>query len=129
MTHEEAKYLSDVLKAYSDGKIIEYRKKNTIYAWEVYKGQNLDENCYVYRIKPEQKLRPYKDAAEFLNAQKEHGPYIDTENWTTLGTYTIPYSINNSRVYWNAGYDLYSNWEELSHHVWQDGTPCGILEE
>ena len=134
MTKEEAKRVSEIFAAYAEGKTIQiyfYDPIDDCSEWS--DMTSLDKininNIKNYRIKPEQKLRPYKDAAEFLKAQKEHGPYIDTEDWATLGIYTIPYTVNNSRVYWKAGYDLYSNWEELSHHVWQDGTPCVIVEE
>lgn len=135
MTKEEAKQISEIFAAYAEGKTIQFYFEDSdevddCSGWTdvpSFDRINID-NIKNYRIKPEQKLRPYKDLEEFLNEQKKHGPYIDTESWPSLGLYTIPYSVNDSRVYWKAGYDLYSNWEELSHHVWQDGTPCGIVE-
>lgn len=135
MTREEAAHLSEVLKAYSEGKSIERHIWVNLSCGESEEWQKIDNltpdiiSHYTLRIKPEPKYRPYKNAEEFLKAQKEHGPYINTESFETLEIYTIPYSINNLRVYWKAGYLLYSDWERLSHCTWQDGTPCAILEE
>lgn len=135
MTKEEAKHLSEVLKAYSEGKIIEYRKKNTVIcAWEVYKGQSIDENFYEYRIKPEPKLRSYKDAEEFLKAQKEHGPFIKSGLGKTCAYYSIRV-VHPGREGVTFSYALSAGDREVSYQqlldemYWQDGHPCGITEE
>lgn len=135
MTREEARYMSEVLKAYSENKTIQYKyisKVNTPTKWWDLGDKQLLETYltseYKLRIKPKPKLRPYANAEEFLKAQKEHGPYISTESFPGIGEYTIPYTVYYSGVYWKAGYDVHSNWEELANCTWQNGTPCGIIE-
>lgn len=126
MDREEAKHLSEVLKAYSEDKIVEYRKKNTaICTWVIYKGQSIDENFYEYRIKPEPKLRPYANAEEFLQAQKEHGPYILYDKFG----YNIITQINQDSIWINPyQYHQKISFGKLVNYKWQDGSPCGILE-
>ena len=120
----------EVVRAHRDGKIIQWcnADKND---WADYQiccfkdsGLNFDFIHYDYRIKPESKLRPYRDAKEFLNAQKEQGPYIKTLEHG----YQIIISVFNSGIaYVNSeGCIKFSDLSES--YTWQDDTPCGIIE-
>ena len=129
MTKEEAKHLSDVLKAYSEDKAIEIKVNNK---WVLYDLANKYQMGTPLRIKPEPKYRPYKNAEEFLKAQKEHGPYLKMGS----GFYVNIFHINDSKINYIAhgGIKLnspeYLSYTELPNYfTWQDGTPCGILEE
>lgn len=129
MTKEEAAHLSDVLKAYSEGK--------TIQIYDRGKWNNCDSIVYFdakpkkYRIKPEPKLRPYKNAEEFLQAQKEHGMYLISKNKGDRVRLPIIVKAEEIFMYWDpenpspTGY-MYS--DLLNYWTHQDGTPCGILE-
>lgn len=71
MTKEEAKHFSEILKAYSEGKTIEKHVWISCSCGESEEWQKVDNltpddiQYYDLRIKPEPKLRPYKDAEEF----------------------------------------------------------------
>lgn len=124
MTKEEANYLSEVMKAYSEGTTIQCRYKDCGNMWY---DCDLDEefNChdYEFRIKPESKLRPYANVEEFLQAQKEHGPYINLN-----GRYVMPTNIVSHDKTFHCSRQLYT-FKTISIYKWQDGSPCGIMEE
>lgn len=127
------KEMIEVMQAYERGEQIEYRGRGSnnwllstppIWNWEYFD----------YRVKPKPKYRPYKNAEEFLQAQKEHGMYIRPKN--NADRYELPTSIcdgmvvfllptNDGRAYSICYY--YDNL--LADKVWQDGTPCGVKEE
>lgn len=119
MTKEQAKHLSEVLKAYSEGKELEYLTMDN--EWVPKRGSNFDANPFNYRIKPEPKYRPYKSAEEFLKAQKEHGPYIKISD-----DYYLPDMLLEKGI---CGAGEVETWDKvINKYKWQDGTPCGILE-
>lgn len=62
------------------------------------KNYKFDFNNNEYRIKPVQKLRPYKSAKEFLSAQAEHGPFIDTSIDENHTYYELPLVVSASGV-------------------------------
>lgn len=123
MTKEEAKHLSEVAKAYSEGKIIQFyddKKK-----WIDLEGQVFFTHAISrYRIKPENKIRPYKNAEEFLKAYKEHGPFVKDNR--PRNKYTNVNYIYDDCVILNTyicNYDVL-----IKFFKWQDGTPCGVIE-
>lgn len=133
MTKEEAKHMSEVLKAYSEGKIIQYKLKGE---WADIGYLSITPNFIDkpthYRVKPELQLRPYANAEEFLKAQKEHGPYMYYKNSCLF----LPDRIEGNRIRWRntaIGKDNEQSYKNLINHnydyKWQDGTPCGIMEE
>ena len=63
MTKEQAKEILPIIKAYSEGKIIQYRHKGRTKWYDLDSGQF---NCdiYFYRIKPEPKYRPFNNQYE-----------------------------------------------------------------
>lgn len=119
--------MSEILKAWSDGKTIEYKCDKgwiTVPDICIFNAPLLN-----YRIKPESKLRPYKNADEFLKAQKEHGLFLIINNKSV-----IPVSVtDNSILYISISCDSlvqrFTMRELMDYITWQDGTPCGIIEE
>lgn len=78
MKREEAKQLSEIIKAYGEGKTIQlFNGKN----WVDQKSDNLyfTESVNNYRIKPELTYRPFKNITELEKATSlpAHAPY----NW------------------------------------------------
>lgn len=74
MTREEAKKLLPIIKAFSDGETIQHLDIIND------KWEDVDEFVYhgsvkSYRIKPEQKYRPFKDAGECWNEMQKHQPF------------------------------------------------------
>lgn len=129
MTKEEAKHISEVLKAYSEGKTVFYHKKNdtdNMYVWTKYNGAEIDNNYYEYCIKPEPNYRPYNDAEEFFKAQKEHGPYLQRINYSG---FRIPQFVCNKGIRFSDVFEETPKYKDLLKlWKWQDGTHCGVLE-
>lgn len=84
-----------------------------------------DWECCNYRVKPEPKIRPYRLQCEFAEAVREHGPMVfevETGYYSTiLGT------IENQNVQIDCNKITFD--ALLEYYKWQDGTPCGIMEE
>ena len=129
MTTMEAKHFSEVLKAYAEGKIIQF--KNNDGNWVDGTVYNFSEDPSKYRIKPEPKFRPYENAEEFLNAQKKHGLYlIKKDGYNTL----FPIKINDFgvSVYYHdqdSCLTMFCYNDLLNYWSHQDGTLCGVMED
>lgn len=139
MTKEEVAHISEILKAYSEGKEIELVSPNSIIPIEgdIIKVLKQIEgalvNGYKVRIKPKPEYRPYKDAEEFLQAQKEHGPYIRSDSSTMCAYYSVRMVHPGSEgvtlhMALGARSEELDYRELLERYYWQDGTPCVIKE-
>lgn len=121
-----------VMQAFVDGKQIEAKHKD-IGEWNNASSPNWDWSSTIYRIKPEPKLRPYDCISEFIQAQKEHGPYL----YKRVGYLDMPLRIVPDGIVLNSHYSSFKSeartdiyfWADLAkNYHWQDGSPCGILE-
>ena len=81
MTREEAKELMPIIQAFAEGKIIECRTKpsslkgfDTPNGWAEMKDIVFWNNTE-YRIKPEQKYRPFANAEECWQEMLKHQPF------------------------------------------------------
>lgn len=117
MTYDE---MIAVLQAAKEGKKIQFKlRQESVREYEdTFPIWNFDG--FDYRVKPEQKLRPYANAEEFLAAMKEHGPYLLRDC-----TYFMPILVDNDGV---IDKDDFTDYEEMVEYTWQDGHPCGIEE-
>lgn len=127
MTKETIKHISDVLKAYSNGETIQYLRNGQWF--DFLEGELTFEQLsyFEFRIKPELKLRPYKNAKEFFQAMKEHGPYYIQIDSKDNEYYMLPINVrNNGFQTWSDQYCTFIEFAQLCE--WQDGHPTGILE-
>ena len=75
MTREEAKQLLPIIHAFAEGKAIESRCiKGDKSLWYDDEEPSFD-NDLEYRLKPEQKYRPFKDAEECWTEMLKHQPF------------------------------------------------------
>ena len=81
MNRKEAKEFYPILQAFAEGKVIETRtdpstlkRKDTPNDWTEMKEIGYWNNTE-YRIKPEVKFRPFKDAEECWNEMLKHKPF------------------------------------------------------
>lgn len=81
MTREESKAFYPILQAFAEGKAIECRTKPSVVEcsdvpndWTEMKDISFWDNIE-YRIKPEQKFRPFKDAEECWLEMLKHQPF------------------------------------------------------
>ena len=75
MTREDVKEMLPVLQAFADGKTIESRCiKGDKSLWYDDEDPSFDDDLE-YRIKPEQKYLPFKDAEECWQEMQKHKPF------------------------------------------------------
>ena len=129
MTRDEARKAAEVMLAYADGKEIEYKPTGIkgIQYWNTTNGNpafNWCENSY--RIKPESKYRPFKDAEECWKEMQKHQPFgwiKDKED----GHYTLITCVDD-KVCLNA----HNDWDmsgTMNNFTFADGQPFGVKEK
>ena len=123
MTREGAKELLPIIQAYAEGKAIEHSLD----------GRRWFETCYpswsqnlIYRIKPEQKYRPFKSQEECWNEMMKHQPFGWVKEINSEMLYLINGISNMSIVIME---DISSFKEALNIYGFKDGTPFGIRED
>lgn len=121
MDRKGAKRHLDIIKAFAEGKTIEYYNEYKE-EWITSLDPCFNSDCE-YRVKPEPVVRPYKNKEEFLQAFKEHGPFL-IENEAYSSIYHI---IDGHVITYRASYSFKSLVSQNIH--WCDGTKCGIIEE
>lgn len=125
MNRNQAKALLPIIKAFSEGKAIECRTR----VWELNKGWKYSttwketeelkfQDTYEYRIKPEPKYRPFKNAEECWQEMQKHQPIGYTK---LIGE--IEYSFITD-VDDNINYS-----DAIKEYTFADGTPFGIKVE
>ena len=131
MTREEAKELLPVIKAFTEGKKIETRYD--IYDWTETEVLHL-ESKNEYRIKPEQKYRPFKSQEECWNEMLKHQPFSFVASKDSIDYSGICRVFKDekgiSRITFTS--NPYSDWDmEIAFYRinFADGTPFGIREE
>ena len=115
MTREEAKELLPIIKAYSEGKDIEYEDYDG--EWVVLGNLLFKDKPNKYRIKLETKYRPFKDAEECFNEMGKHQPFGYIKFKDRNSYFPISFGDNSDFDY------LFEN------RIFADGTPFGIKEE
>lgn len=127
MTRENAKALLPIIQAYAEGKVIQINQP--IVGWKDNNGPLFNGNPSSYRIKPEQKYRPFKDAEECWAEMQKHQPFgwvkrKGNEHYSLITDVDdIKYGISlNER----SGFDMDYVWV---NYTFADGTPFGIKEE
>ena len=81
MTREEAKVFLPIIQAFAEGKVIDCRTKPSLVEgtdvpndWTEMKEIEFWNNTE-YRVKPEPKYRPFKDAEECWQEMQKHQPF------------------------------------------------------
>lgn len=133
MTKEEAKEFYPILQSYAEGKAIECRTKPcTISASIPNEWTEMKEigfwNGIEYRIKPEPKYRPFKDAEECWLEMQKHQPFgwikgKEDEHHTFITT------VDNNDEMSLSGNSGWSFLGIMNNYTFADGTPFGMKEE
>ena len=128
MNRKEAAELSPFIKAFGEGKDIEIRSKNPhaqLNGWA-----KIDEfifGNFEYRIKPEPKYRPFKDAEECWNEMQKHRPF----GWIKDrdGDKTFIGSINSDNSIFTCSSEILFLKEIFEDFTFIDGIPFGVKVE
>lgn len=125
MNRNQAKALLPIIQAYAEGKEIEIFDF-TINMWRTAMLPHFDCDSNIYRIKPEPKYRPFRDAEECWQEMQKHQPI----GWIKRNGYY--YNIISTGVVSVAIIDTEGNITRLnyndllSHYNFIDGTLVGI---
>ena len=130
MTKEKAEKILPVIQAIINGQKIQVNINN--------RWQDVDENhncaflpeSYEYRIKPEPKYRPFKNAEECWNEMQKHQPFgwIKSKEATEDVYFTVTGLTNACWVMSNSpGGRRFSRLYD--YYTFADGTPFGVKEE
>lgn len=134
MTREETKQLLPIIQAFAEGKIIECRTKpssikgiDTPNKWieirEIFFSESLE-----YRIKPDSKYRPFKDADECWKEMLKHQPF----GWMKSKEgeyYTFITTVDNNDEMSLSGDSGWSFRGIMNNYTFADDTPFGVKEE
>ena len=134
MTKEEAKEFYPILQAYAEGKVIEFKAKpGTISTSIPNEWTEMKEigfwNGIEYRIKPDPKYRPFKDAEECWHEMQKHQPFGwlngDKCFYNIVSVSNIDVSMANV-----SGDIIILNFSDIMEdNTFADGVPFGIKVE
>lgn len=124
MTKEQTNEAIKVMEAYVDGKQIQSKTCDKL-EWSDCIEPIWDFDTFIYRVKPEPKLRPYT-FAEMCEAVKKHGVMVKSKKIAEVCTIT---GFVEEYIFCNV--EVCETYEEfMKSSVWfDDNSPCGILEE
>ena len=134
MNRKEAAELLPIIKAFAEGKVIECRTKPSavkgIYVpneWTEMKEIGYWGNIE-YRIKPEPKYRPFKDAEECWHEMQKHQPFgwIKSKEDGSRSLITLIISEGNIDINCIGGFN---SDKIMKMFTFADGSVFGILEE
>lgn len=127
MNRKQAAELFPIIKAFSEGKVIQTSIKGR--SWE-----DLGENIAFYtndkyRIKPDPAYRPFKDAEECWNEMLKHKPFGWMKSQCNL--FLIVHIDDELIGYGNAcGNIMHSKFDDiLKGFTFADGLPLGVKVE
>lgn len=123
MTKEQIKSAIEVMQAGLDGKTIQCKSRipHDLDDWgdvTILDKVGFDWIDYDYRIKPEPKVRPYKDCDECWVDMQKHKPFgwvVDED-----GDYISIHIVSNRTIDFD---ETFYYWKYI------DGSPFGIVEE
>ena len=127
MNREQAKKLLSIIQAFAEGRTIELRSNLKLHPekWIETTTPTFDKS-HEYRIKPEPKYRPFKDAVECWQEMQKHQPF----GWikASHGYFNIIGIMDD-----NINFGTKDNWLNYEYmfemYKFIDGMPFGIKEE
>lgn len=129
MNRKEAAELLPIIKAFAEGKDIEYRTKGFNEDWKkVTQIPALSFKSFEYRIKPEPKYRPFKNAEECLKEMSKHTPFGLIKKNVSGAFYCIG-SFDIKNIYIGTTQGMHSYADSLENFKFADGLPFGVKVE
>ena len=127
MTREEAKILLPIIQAFAEGKTIQIRKHGEESYYDSTNSRlNFDLGYYSYRVKPEPKYRPFKDADECWQEMLKHQPF----GWIKCrGCYFNIVAVTDVYAYLSEADGsaiLLASKNSYNDNTFADGAPFGV---
>ena len=125
MNRNQAKELLPIIKAFSEGKAIQ---QTDGYDWYDLDDPDFMANGSSYRIKPETKYRPFKNADECWQEMQKYKPFgwLKDKNNGHLILITVVGNDTMMALNGRVGLDLLGM---MNNYVFADGTPFGVKVE
>lgn len=125
MNRKEAAELLPIIKAFSEGKEIEGLYKGTKSPWFKIKDMHFNEGI-IFRIKPEPKYRPFKDAKECWQEMQKHQPF----GWVKSTLFKDLALVQRvTTLYVEINRDIIDYKDTLEKFTFADCTPFGVKVE
>ena len=125
MRRNEAKELLPIIQAFAEGKTIQVKAIDGM--WHDDEDMlKFDANPQNYRIKPEPKYRPFKNAEECWEEMQKHQPFgwIKSKDDSTLSKFMFIDSLRDNEV---SISNVDFNYNDLVKcYTFINGTPFGI---
>lgn len=129
MTREEVKEMLPVLQAFAEGKTIESRCiKGDKSLWYDDEDPSFDAD-FEYRIKPEPKYRPFKNAEECWQEMQKHQPFGWIKGKEGEHHSLITSIIADEEEVYINGISGFVLDEVMEHYTFADGLPFGVKDE
>ena len=121
MTREEAKKMLPIIKAWAEGREVEYNDDGL---WMRIEGDyiELDVPAEWYRVVP--RYRPFRDNRECMKALQEHGPLIGRMTGATCFVSVLL----DSYFYINGEAEKITYDDGFNRFIFKDGEPFGVKE-
>lgn len=125
----EAKILVPIISAYAEGRILQYKEKE---GWrDIEDSEGLSINTIIgeaenYRIKPEVKYRPFKNAEECWKEMQKHQPFGWTYDYTNNIWDSIARVTSSGIIYEE---DIMCFEGVFNRVKFADGSPFGVKIE
>lgn len=127
MDKNQAKQLLPIIQAFAEGKTIEQRCAES---WvEVDKDCDFHFPANYYRIKPESKYRPFKDAKECWQEMQKHQPFGWIKGKEGEHHSLITSIIADEEEVYINGISGFVLDEIMEHCTFADGFPFGVKDE
>lgn len=126
MNRQQAKELLPIIKAFAEGKTIQYYTNLTPHWVNIDPNESVNFSDYPsnYRIKPEPTYRPFKDKEECWKEMQKHKPFGWVKYKEDIILLITKLSLSCVLIGKN-----YSFKEAKEEFTFADGTPFGIKDE
>lgn len=125
MNRNQAKELLSIIKAFSEGKGVETKTGS---GWISIENMSFEGNPDSYRIKPEPKYRPFKDAEECWHEIRKHEPFIKYKTIeSSKDVYLIIQRIKTDGI--ETDVEVLDFETAFECFTFADGTPFGVKVE
>ena len=131
MDREKAKALLPIIQAFSEGKTIQSRCiTDEMPLWWDDNNPTFKIDDFDYRIKPEPRYRPFKNAEECWAEMLKHQPFgwVKYKDGSTTNKFMFICDISDKEATFNNCIE-FTYYSFLEDYVFADGTPFGVLEE
>ena len=125
MTREEVRQLLPIIQAFAEGKGVETKTGS---GWISIENMSFAGNPDSYRIKPEPKYRPFKDAEECWQEMLKHQPFGYTYDRFNNIRDCIT-KVATTGVSYDSPPVVISFEEVFDRFVFADGVPFGVKVE